>query len=83
MRNNVHIPSRDAAILEALVINRTTIMFQTVWHTGASVLFEEMERFNNRVRNVGSATASRQSIASRSDDTSPATRTGGVAWDTH
>ncbi|MDB5923488.1 MAG: hypothetical protein JWN13_2424 [Betaproteobacteria bacterium] len=83
MRNNVHIPSRDAAILEALVIDRATIMFQTIWHTGASVLFEEIERFNNRLQNAGGAAASRESVAPRSDETSPTTQTGGVAWGTH
>lgn len=47
------ISPRRAAILEALAIDRSTVMFPTVWHTSGSTLFEEMARFNESRSNVG------------------------------
>jgi hypothetical protein len=85
MKNDVRgndIARRQAAIFEALLIDRAKVMFQTAWHRGASVLFEEIKRFNNRVQNAGAA-ASRESTASRCDEISRGTRTGAVTWDTH
>jgi hypothetical protein len=73
----------DAAILEALIIDRATVMFQSAWHTPASLLFEKMERFDNDLKGAGTAAAYRESMASRSDTTSPKNRTGGIAWDIH
>ena len=73
--NAAFVRSRDPAILEALLIARATVMFQTVWHTHGSRLFEEMERFNNQLQDAGSAPAN--------VETSPATRTGGITWKTH
>jgi hypothetical protein len=76
MRNNVYrnhpafVASRDAAILEALVIDRAAIMFQADWHTPARLLFEEMERFDDSLQAAGSAAAN--------DEASPATPIGGL-----
>jgi hypothetical protein len=86
MKNDVcghdDIACRHAAIFEAMRMDRATVMFQTVWHRGASVLFEEIKRFNNRVQNAGAA-ASGESMAARSGEISCGIRTGGVTWDTH
>jgi hypothetical protein len=66
LRNNYRasIPSRGAAILEALAIERATLMLQTAWHTPAKLLFEEMARFDHYLQ-AGSS-ADRESMASRS-----------------
>ncbi|HEV7392181.1 MAG TPA: hypothetical protein VGO08_11085 [Burkholderiales bacterium] len=85
MRNNAygddHIAFRRAAIFEALLIDRATVVSQTGSHPGASVLFEEIKRFNG-VRNADAA-VSRESMVLRSGETPRGIRTGGVTWDTH
>jgi hypothetical protein len=71
MRNDLRsnyrasVACRGAAILEALAIERATLMLQTAWHTPARLLFEEMERFDHYLH-AESAAAYRESMASPS-----------------